>query len=163
MARTFAPEWIEASTLSVPTNAMSALPESKTRIAFESPVTTTSSTSRSPSQPFFCATYKGSENVVAGPGKAILILAANAWLASSQASAIHIPSAIFVRRIPERQQKKNDIADLRHWLGGSNGGLYRIIAEPVSEISSQRPTVLLAADGSGHNILGCLRISETGV
>src|SRR5215470_17728317 len=69
---------MDASTLSVPTSAIWALPESSTRIALESPVTTTSSISRSPSHCFFCATYKGSENVVAGPGNAILILAANA-------------------------------------------------------------------------------------
>src|SRR5262249_50289976 len=51
-----APALIDASTLSVPMRPISALPESSTRMALASPVTCTSSTSRSPSQPFFCAT-----------------------------------------------------------------------------------------------------------
>src|ERR1700722_2012874 len=101
MARTFAPAWIEASTLRVPTSAMSALPESKARIALESPVTTSSSTSSSPSHPFFCATYRGSENVVAGPGNAILILDASALRPSNTMSPRRRPEAIVTTLIRE--------------------------------------------------------------
>jgi len=63
--------------------AMSALPESSTRMALASPVTWTSSTSRPSIHPFFWATRYGSENVVTGPGKTILILAATATGAST--------------------------------------------------------------------------------
>src|SRR5215217_9549134 len=61
---------------------MSAFPDSSTRMALASPVTCTSSTWTSPNQPFFSATRYGNEKVVAGPGKAILILAADADRAS---------------------------------------------------------------------------------
>src|SRR4029077_17810066 len=81
-ARMLAPAWIDASTLSVATRAMTAFPDSSTRTALASPVTWTISDSDTSIHPFCCATRYGSENVVTGPGNTILILAATATGAS---------------------------------------------------------------------------------